>query len=179
MNTMNAIAARYTCRAYRQEQIPDALLMQLISAANSAPNAAPHGTPVFSGARLSVIQDRGLLGKIDDAQPGVFATHGAPTVIVVSCLDRGECEWDLDLSNAICIVENMFIAAAELELGGALLFGVTRAVRKDEQLCRELGIPQGYIPFAMFAVGYPAEKAPVRTLTTEKIAYVRIPAAEN
>lgn len=176
MNTMETIAARYTCRSYVRRQICDSDLMRIISAANAAPYAGPHGAPPFSNVRLSVVQDPGLLEKIDAAQPGVFPTHGAPTVIVVSC--AGD-EADLALANAICIAENMFLAAADLELGGALLFGVVRDVRKDELLCRELGIPQGFAPYAMLAVGYSAQPIPVRRLTTEKIAYVRLPAPEQ
>ena len=174
MKTLEAIAARNTCRAYKNEQISEDDLKKILSAANAAPNAAPHGTPAFSSVFLSIIQDPVLIKKIDDAQPDIFPTHGAPTIIVVSCAKLNGNETDLTLANAVCIVENMFLAATELELGGALLFGVSRAVREDAQLCRELGIPEDFVPNVMFAVGIPTEKAPARDLTTDKIASIRL-----
>lgn len=171
MNTLEAIAARYSCREYTSEQITEAALNTILSAAGAAPNAAPHGTAHFSSMKLTVVQSPEILKMLDDTMPGNSPTHGAPTAIIVSAIPEKGFGNELSMCNTGCVMENMAIAAADLGLGSCYLFGIVRPIRENRDLCRILHIPDGYEPCSILAVGHAASVQPAKILRPDHIAY--------
>lgn len=174
MNTIEAIAARYSCRQYTDKQITDHQLDIILSAAGAAPNAAPHGTSHFSSTKLTVIQNPEILRILDETMPGDTPTHGAPTAILVSAVPENGFGNELSMCNTGCIMENMAIAATDLGLASCYLFGIVRSIRKDQELCRILHIPEGFEPCSILAVGYAADKQPTKCLSPDHITCDRI-----
>ncbi len=169
MNTLEAIAARYSCREYTSEQITEAELNTILSAAGAAPNAAPHGTAHFSSMKLIVVQSPEMLKRMDDTMPGDLPTHGAPTVIIVSAIPEKGFGNELAMCNTGCIMENMAIAAADLGLASCYLFGVVRPIRDNRDLCRTLHIPDDFEPCSILAVGHAASAQPSKVLRPDQM----------
>lgn len=171
MNTLEAIAARYSCRAYTDEQLTEAELHTILSAAGAAPNAAPHGTPHFSSMKLTVVQSPAMLNALDNTMPGDLPTHGAPTAIIVSAIPEQGFGNELAMCNTGCIMENMAVAAADLGLASCYLFGIVRSIRSDRSLCRTLHIPDEFEPCSILAVGHAASPQPPKALRPDHISY--------
>ena len=77
MDVMDAIAKRYSCRAYEDRAVPEALLDELIEAARLAPSARN-----FQDWRFVVVTDPAVKNQLCDqaiAQPFV---RQAPALIV-------------------------------------------------------------------------------------------------
>lgn len=171
METMKAIEQRQSCRSYLGEQISEKELQTVLEAAN----AAPIGGAKFETVKITVIQNADMLAKINAAavkatgNPDIRPTYGAPTVILVSAQIPENQNPSL-YCNAACIVENMSLAATDLGLGTVYLLGVMAALSADEELCRELMVPQGFVPVSAMALGKAAAPFKERKLTLSKIA---------
>ena len=72
MNTLDAIAKRCSCRAYKPGQLKDEDLKKIIEAGN----AAPVGMGKYDTLKFTVVQDKGLIEKIDGAGASFFAKQG-------------------------------------------------------------------------------------------------------
>ncbi|MBC3887817.1 nitroreductase [Acetobacterium paludosum] len=176
METMKAIAKRKSSRVFKAQQITETELTTILQAAN----AAPVGMGQFESVKLTVIQNKALLEKIDEAVAALFAktgthpTYGAPTVILVSGAELKGPMSGVPYCNAAVIIENMAVAAADLGLGSCYLMGIIAAISIDMALCAELKVPQGFVPCSAIALGYATEELTEKELTTGKLAMERI-----
>jgi len=176
METMKAIAKRQSSRVFKENQITETELTTVLQAAN----AAPVGMGKFESVKLTVIQNKALLEKIDETAAALFdrtgthPTYGAPTVILVSGAEMAGPMSGVPYCNAACIIENMAITAADLGLGSCYLMGIIAAISIDAALCVELKVPQGFIPCSAIALGYATESLAERDLTTGKLLMERI-----
>jgi len=171
METMKAIASRQSCRSYTGEQVTEEVLQTILEAAN----ASPVGMAKFDEVKLTVIQNKVLLEKLDQVgadfmgNPDLRPTYGAPTIILVSAIKPTDPQNPSSYCNAACIVENMAIAAADLGLGSVYLLGVIAALGTNTALCTDLKVPDGFIPVSAIALGKSKEPLKERILTTSKI----------
>lgn len=171
METLKAIKNRQSCRAYTGEQITESELQTILEAAN----AAPVGMGKYEDVRLTVVQNKDLLAKLDAAgavffgNPDMHPLYGVPTVILVSNKIADPKQSAVAYSNAACLVENMALAATELELGNVYLMGAVMALAMNAELCKEFNIAEGFVPTSAIAVGKAAAPAQERSLTTTKI----------
>lgn len=177
MNTLDAILSRCSCRAYTDEQITEEQLNSLLVAAN----AAPVGMGTFPCMALSVIQDKKLMNKLEEATIAAMPQssnphplYNAPTCILVSVKKEDGMLAAAHPMSASCIMENMLIEAADLGLGSAFLMGTAMVMAQNPELCKEAKIPDGFTPVAMAAVGHAAESIGKKSPTTEKIISARI-----
>lgn len=164
MELMKTIAIRRSTRSYKSEQISDENLNTIIKAGC----AAPVGMGAYNSIRLTVIQSTDLLNEITNASKEFFGNpkmnplYDAPTLVIVSSKPNEKAP-AIGLANASCIIENMSLAATELGIGSVYLLGFIFAISKNEALIKKLNLPEGYIPDAAIALGYPTEP-----LTQEK-----------
>jgi nitroreductase len=164
MELMKAIAMRKSTRSYKSEQISDEALDTILKAGY----AAPVGMGAYKSLHLTVIQNSDLLDKITNVtreafnNPKMNPLYAAPTLIVVSGQPNEKAP-AVELANASCIIENMSLAATDMGLGSVYLLGFTYAISKNEELLKELNLPEGFVLAAGIAIGYPTEP-----LTTEK-----------
>ena len=150
------IKNRRSVRAYKDEQIEDEQIEQILEAAIMAPTArgeAPwHFTVVQNKETLADINDSVLkiLSNSGDefleaiAESGVNVMHNAPTVVFVSAKSDAT-NMQADCSAAI---ENMLLAAEGFLV--AIYFSV-------EENLKKLHIPEGYTPLYGVALGKKVE----------------------
>lgn len=171
METMKTIATRQSCRAYTEEQITEKELQTILEAAN----AAPVGMGKYDEIKLTVIQKKDVIAKIDNVVSDFFGnaeiipTYGAPTIILISAEKTADSQNAVAYCNAACIVENMALAATELGLGSVYLFSAAAALAGKEDYYKELKVPDGFIPVSAIAIGKSREPMIERELTTSKI----------
>jgi nitroreductase len=165
MSVMDAINARASVRAYSDAPVSGADIDRLLRAAVRAPTAM-HGEPwVFV-----IIQDRALLGKVDEAvKSGVLAKalavhmlpsdydvfHGAGTLIAIGARKFGPfIEGDCWLA-----AENLMLAATAAGLGTCCIGSAVGALN-DPAVKAAIGLPLDVRVIAPIIVGHPAAAAP-------------------
>ena len=151
MESLDVITGRRSVRKYSERPVSDELLEDLLKAAMAAPSAGNEQPWHFVVVRSS--EQRSALARV---HPYAQMVKQAPLAIVVCgdpTLQKYEGFWVQDCSAA---VENLLLAAKALGLG-AVWCGVHPVNERETALREVLGIPPGIIPFAVVAVGYPAE----------------------
>ena len=149
------VLARRSIRAYTDEPVTGEQVERLLRAAMAAPSAGNQQPWSFI-----VVRDRATLSAIPSVHPYARMLEHAPVAIVVCGvgLDRARWPrfWDQDCSAA---VENVLIEAQALGMG-AVWLGVYPLEERVAGVRRLLGIPDEVTPFAIVAVGHPAETKP-------------------
>lgn len=151
---MDAVMARRSIRRYTPEPVSDGDVRRLLEAAMAAPSAGDERPWHFV-----VIRDRGLREQVPTVHPYSAMVPQAPVAILIcgdERLEKHRGYWVQDCSAA---TENLLIEAVELGLG-AVWLGVYPVEKRVEDFRRLLGIPPEVIPFALIAVGHPAETKP-------------------
>ena len=166
METRQAIIERKSVRAYSPEQITENELHTLLEAANTAPVAGG----AYKFMHLTVVQNADVLNKIREAYKSASGAksdvlYGAPTLIIVS----GKRDFDSNglFANAGCIIENMSLSAYDQGLGSVFSWATGTILPSQTELITELKIPDGFVPLAGLAVGYPAKELPKRVKRSE------------
>lgn len=176
MEMFEAIALRQSVRAYKEDQITETALENILKAAC----AAPVGRGKYENMLLTVVQNPEKLAQIKDAcqgamdDPNANPTYSAPTLIIVSTKLENDEIMPIGVANASCIVENMHLAATDLGLGSIFLFGFVRALNMQNQLGPMISLPKGWAPVAALGVGYAAEPLSQRKPVLGKIRTERI-----
>lgn len=173
---------RQTCRNFKEVQVSPESLDYILKAGNSAPVSLGQ----YQNFELHVIQDKELLNEIEQIvysiNPGMgkHPMYNAPTVILVSAKKEEAAETaPLAYCNASCIIENMMLAATDLELGSVYLYAVPAVLGQLENvypdLYKRLKIRNGFFPVAMMGVGESNVPLKKRELTKNKISteYIR------
>lgn len=164
--TLKVISSRRSIRSYKEEQISDIELQEILDAAQQAPIA------VNGKKHFAVIQDKELLDKmvidikyavknsgnkflIDVvSRPNHHTFYHAPTVIIVS----GENGYPFSSLDCSATAENILIAAESLNIGSCWIgtFLPLFASEKAAEYKEKLGIPDGFNPICSIALGYKA-----------------------
>lgn len=164
MEAMQAIMTRRSVRRYTAEPVSRDLVKRLLEAAMSAPSAGNEQPWQFI-----VITDRAILDTIPDFHPYASMLREAPMAILVcgdERLERFKGYWVLDCSAA---TQNLLLAAHALGLG-AVWLGVYPTQDRMDALWELLGMPDEVVPFALIAVGHPAESpAPAARYARDRV----------
>ena len=174
MEFMNVIKNRQSCRAFTDKKVTESELTAILQSANASPVA----NGMYQDVQLSVIQNEVLLAKLEantqNAIPAMeHALYGASTVIAIHC--KQEENPAIGMANASVIAENMLLTATSLGLGSVYLMAVPMTAQYNAELCKEIKVPEGFVPCAMVAVGTPLHAPEERELTTGRIhtEYIR------
>jgi nitroreductase len=149
---MDTIYRRRSIRKYTDEQVPDEVLLKIIRAGMNAPSAGNQQPWQFV-----IIDDRILLERITEIHPYAQMLHQAPAAILICGdldLEKHTGYWVQDCSAA---AENMLLEIVDLGFGGVWL-GVYPREERVKGIRELLGIPGNIVPFALIAVGRPAEE---------------------
>lgn len=170
MNTFDNLFSRRSIRTYNGKNITEAELDLILKAAY----ASPVGRALFDTLTLTVISNREYLNRWEDyceAESGHRPFYGAPTVILVSSLiPSAELRSaNVNFSNAAILVQNMAIAATELGIGSCHIWGAVRSLNVNEELLKELDLPEGMIPCCAITLGHTDEKYELRDIPENKI----------
>ncbi len=152
MDAIDAILTRRSIRRYRNEALPDLVIYELLRTAMAAPSAGNEQPWHFV-----VINDRHTLDQITQIHPYAQMLKEAPVAILVcgdTAIEKHKGFWVQDCSAA---TENILISACAKELG-AVWLGVYPREERVNGLKKLLNIPGNVVPFALVALGYPAEE---------------------
>lgn len=156
MELIKAIQTRKSTRGYKDEQINDESLNVILNAGC----AAPVGMGAYDSVHITVIQNSDLLNKITKVTANTFGNpemkpfYGAPTLIIISSKTNEKAP-TVGVANVACIIENMTLAATDLNLGSVYLWAFISSFSADKDLLKELDLPVGFIPLSGIAIGYP------------------------
>lgn len=169
MDTIEAIHGRCSIRAYRERSVEADLIDEILWDAAQAPTPPVSGSEPFSfvvieGAeRVSELGMRALRYAKDNRKPGpaynwvdtpgfrVF--FNAPIVIVICGFDDGLGQAIQDCNRA---GQNLMLSAHARGLGTCWVGSPMLWIRGPATIA-ELAIPDGYLPLAVFTLGYAAE----------------------
>lgn len=170
MNTFDNLFSRRSIRTYNGENITEAELDLILKAAY----ASPVGRALFDTLTLTVISNRNYLSKWEDyceTESGHKPFYGAPTVILVSSLipSTDLKSVNVNFSNAAILVQNMAIAATELDIGSCNIWGAVRFLNDNEELLKELNLPEGMVPCCAIILGHTDKKYELRDIPENKI----------
>ena len=152
MNFKELCAARYSCRQYKNEPVPQDKLEYIKECVRLAPSAVNR-----QPWRFLVIDDEPRLSQVKAcyARPWI---EDVP-VVVVCCVNRNEawtrpCDGrdhsDIDIAIA---TEHLCLAASEQGLGNCWVCNF------DVERLQQSGlIPDGYVPAVLVPIGYAADE---------------------
>ena len=152
MEVLEAIKARYSCRAYQAKAVEKEKLDRVIEAARLAPSAKN-----FQDWRFVFVTDAATRAKLCEAANNQkFVAEAAVVIAACSVNDHvmrcGQAVGPIDVSIAL---EHIALAAADLGLAtcwiGSFFPDKVRAI---------LGIPQDVAIIELMTLGYPADKRP-------------------
>lgn len=168
MNPMlGNIFARRSIRAYKEDDIPDEMIKDLLEAAMAAPSAVAKDPWHFI-----VIQQKAGLAKIADGLPnGQMLRQAAVGIVVCGDIDKahGQLESYM-LQDCSAAIENILLAASQLGLGACWL-GIHPREERIDHMRRLFDLPRNIIPISAIAVGWPAENSEPRTRYDEKLVH--------
>lgn len=170
MNTLKAIYSRKSIRDFNGESITDGELQEILKAAY----AAPVGRGLYDSLHLTVISNKDYLNKWEKhmatvvSNPDLHPFYGAPTVILVSSVVNSD-NGNVNYSNAATVVENMALAATELNVGACHIWGAVGVMSANKELVKDLNLPEGMVPCCAIALGKTNEKYEVRSIEEEHI----------
>lgn len=158
MEMIKVIETRKSTRGYKDEQISDDSLKVILNAGCAAPVAMG----AYDSVHITVIQNSDLLDKITKVTANTFGNpkmkpfYGAPTLIIVSSKTNEKAP-TVGVANVACIIENMTLAATDMNLGSVYLWAFISSFSADKDLLKELSLPVGFTPISGVAIGYPIE----------------------
>lgn len=167
---LELIKNRRTIRKYRNEQITDEELNQILEAGIHAPSAGG-----AQRARIVALQNREIsaelgrinvgvmklakVGHVSAEQPSIIDNpslpsgfYGAPTVCVI--FHRKDNIYSM--ADSFCCAENMILEAADLGVASAIIGRAEQTFDTDpgRQLMKEWDIPEDYIARCFVLLGY-------------------------
>lgn len=154
---LSLIKKRRSIRKYRQQDVSDGLLMEILDAARHAPSEGNSQPWEFI-----IVRDRTLKGQLVAACYGQTWMIEAP-VLIVACInmriakamygERGEKLYGVQ--SVAASIENMLIAAESLGLGTCWVGAFA-----EPQIAILTYCPEYVRPCAIITVGYPEETPP-------------------
>ena len=157
MDALDAIMGRRSIRAFTDEDVPNDTVELLLRAAMAAPSACNQQPWEFV-----VVRDKKVLETVPSFQPfSSMLPHAACGIFVCANtreLPHPTCApyWAQDCSAA---TQNILLAAHAIGLG-AVWLGAYPSEDVCNGISQLLSLPEGITPFAMIAIGVPAEQKP-------------------
>jgi nitroreductase len=148
---MDAIFQRRSIRDYTDQPVEDEQIEAILRGAMAAPSAGNEQPWHFV-----VMRDRKRLEAITAFHEYAFMLKQAPVAIAV-CGDTAEEKFEgFWVQDCAAATQNMLLAATDLGLGSVWL-GIHPVPERIEGLANLLNVPRSVIPFALVALGHPAE----------------------
>lgn len=173
MELKEAMNIRKTTRNFTGEPISEEQLNHILKAAW----AAPVGGGRYNTVHMTIVKSPEALKKFNDnfhkfapdTDPNYDVLYGAPLLIIFSIKDPGNEK--VTSADPGFILENMSLAAAEEGVGQCVIYGGTVALDTNEELKRELGIPEGYTALGSMVLGQTNQAYAPRDIPDNRFAY--------
>lgn len=148
---MNMLFTRRSVRSFLPKPVEKEKIQSLLEAAMQAPTAG-NGQP----CRYIVVESEEARKKLAECHPYAQPSLKASLNIVLVGSLQELCYpeyWQQDCSNAAM---NILHQAVELELGGVWM-AIAPDAQRVEYIRAMFALPEGVEPFAVLALGYPAD----------------------
>lgn len=157
MKVLEAIQKRRSIRKYKEDLIPEEVLLRVLEAARLAPSGKN-----FQPWKFIIVKEKALKKKLAEASAGQFFIARAPIIIVGcgfpdNCYDRmGRYmkSWSVDVTIAL---EHLILQAQEEGLGTCWIGSF-----EEEEVKAILNVPKEVKVLALTPLGYPDEIPPFR-----------------
>lgn len=151
MDFYEVLSKRVSTRKFTDQKISDEDIEKLIEAANKAPIA--HGE--YKKCRLSVITDKTFIEEISKEYQEKFEKKSdplfnAPLFIIFSSSKDISSKYE----DAGCVLENISLAATNLNLGSCYIRGLVNNLSDDANYIRKLNLDEGYFPVSGIVIGH-------------------------
>lgn len=151
MDFYEVLSKRVSTRKFTDQKISDEDIEKLIEAANKAPIA--HGE--YEKCRLSVITDKTFIEEISKEYQEKFEKKSdplfnAPLFIIFSSGKDISSKYE----DAGCVLENISLAATNLNLGSCYIRGLVNNLSDDANYIRKLNLDEGYFPVSGIVIGH-------------------------
>lgn len=151
MDFYEVLSKRVSTRKFTDQKISDEYIEKLIEAANKAPIA--HGE--YEKCRLSVITDKTFIEEISKEYQEKFEKKSdplfnAPLFIIFSSSKDISSKYE----DAGCVLENISLAATNLNLGSCYIRGLVNNLSDDANYIRKLNLDEGYFPVSGIVIGH-------------------------
>lgn len=153
------ILSRRSIRRYTDRPVPEAMLRRALEAAMAAPSAW-HCDPW----RYIVLTDRAALDDLAEILPYGKMLRQARAAFIACGEPEAACAKSLSymLQDVSASVENLLLALHAQGLG-AVWLGIHPNKDRIAGVSRRFGLPEGIVPVAAVAVGWPDEQPEPRT----------------
>ena len=160
MEAMKNLLERRSIRRYKETQVPDDLLNQVLEAGLYAPTGMNRQNVVMVAVRDKETRDK--LSKMNAAVMGAQNDpfYGAPCVIVV----LGDAETYPVVENGSLVLGNLMNAAHALGLGSCWIHRAKQTFETEEgkELLRAWGLKDTLVGVGNCILGYPDEEPAAR-----------------
>ena len=160
MNTIDCIRTRRSVRKFKNEQIKDEELIQVLEAGTWSPTSMGAQHPHIIAVQNIAVQNPRFLDRLRKMNAEVMGTisdpyYGAPTIILV-LTDRG---YSNEIYDGSIVLQTMMLAAHEIGLGTCWIHREKEMFDSDEgkQLRRDMGIDDDLMGIGALSIGYEAE----------------------
>lgn len=152
---LETIRNRRSVRRFTDAPVPDGLILEMLTAACSAPSACNEQPWHFV-----VVAERSTLVELARRHPYGGPVQEAPLCVVV-CADMRLAALTLQAGDfwaqgLAAATQNLLLAAAALGLG-AVWIGTYPDLARVEAVRDVIGAPGHIVPFALVPIGYPRE----------------------
>lgn len=148
---MNAIFTRRSVRKFQDKPIEQDKIEKLLRAGMCSPTAGNQREWEFI-----VIQNKSVLEKLSTASPYAKSLLTA-NLAVVPVYRPAICRYPNNIQQDMGACTQTILLEAEALSLGAVWLGVDPVPERMNAVTEILQIPEGFIPFAMIAIGYPDE----------------------
>jgi nitroreductase len=150
MEFMDVVRGRYSCRAYRTDEVEREKLLEVLEAARLAPTAANR-----QAFQLIVIRTRGREEELKRIYNKDWFVQAPLVVAACGVKEQNWVRRDghnyVDVDVAI-VMDHLILAAANLGLGTCWIGAFDPAAARQI-----LGVPKGIDPVVFTPLGYPAD----------------------
>lgn len=156
MKTLEIMKKRQSVRQFSKELINDNHLNLILEAAYNA----PIGRAAYDQYKLCVLNDLDKLNKlstmlIEKKQLPKRPFFEGPLVIFIAGSKREERLVGCDTG---CMIENMMLAASELDIGSCFLYRVSEMINNDPELRTFFNLDENFQIMSAVTFGHPLEK---------------------
>lgn len=152
MDVIEALMTRCSIRRFKPAPVPEQAVRNMLDVLFRSPSAGDARPWQFA-----VVDDRALLDRLEISMAGCEMLQTSPLGILV-CAEPGREQipgfWPQDCAAA---AENLLLAVHGMGLG-AVWIGLHPVAERERAVREVLRVPADLVPFALIAIGEPAER---------------------
>ena len=166
MEVLEAIRTRRSIRKFKDEDVSDELIAQILTAGIWAPSGMDN-----QPWRFAVIRDKQMKSEIAKLTIHTDIIKTAPVVIPIFLDHNVTFDVVKDAQTMGACMQNMWLALHSLGLGATW---VGQILKNKEEVRKICSAPEKFELMAVFAIGYPAEDGgPGKRTGLDKVVFLR------